>query len=259
MVLPRHLARALATAWLAGLLVACGGGGDDGGGGAGAEKLRVLFIGNSLTEMNALPQVVRAVSEAAGGPAFAVRMEAEPGFSLEDHLVAGSVGLSLQQGTWDFVVLQQGPSSLAGSRALLRRDVAVFADRIRAGGAEPAVYQVWPEGSRRHAFPAVIESYRLAAEDISAPLLPAGQAWLEAWALDPGLPLYGDDGFHPSHHGTYLAALVIYEGLTGRSAVGIPGALTVPGVGRLHISDAEAATLQRAAEAVRQRAMLRRR
>ena len=34
-----------------------------------------------------------------------------------------------------------------------------------------------------------------------------------AWRQDPGLRLYGSDGFHPTVLGSYLAALVIYGGL----------------------------------------------
>jgi hypothetical protein len=34
--------------------------------------------------------------------------------------------------------------------------------------------------------------------------------------------LYGTDGFHPTPTATYLAALVIYQQITGRSPVGLP-------------------------------------
>ncbi|HVX88834.1 MAG TPA: hypothetical protein VG940_07910, partial [Gemmatimonadales bacterium] len=52
--------------------------------------------------------------------------------------------------------------------------------------------------------------------------------WINAWAKDPDLALYGPDNFHPSPLGTYLAALAVYSGLTGRSPVG--NTATVPGV-----------------------------
>ena len=186
---------------------------------AGQTTLRVLYVGNSLTEYNDLPQMVEAVSRATGGPRIVSRAVALGGHSLEDHL-ARTAGALPGDGDvdWDFVVLQQGPSSLPESRVLLRRDVARFAEVIRAAGAEPAVYMVWPESTRPHAFPDVIESYRLAAADVGARLLPAGRAWQIAWSIEPGLALYGADGFHPSREGSLLAAIVIYEGLTGRSA-----------------------------------------
>jgi len=55
--------------------------------------------------------------------------------------------------------------------------------------------------------------------------LPAGEAWRAAWRRDSTLALYGPDAFHPSILGTYVAALVIYGGLTGRSPLGLPARL----------------------------------
>jgi hypothetical protein len=42
----------------------------------------------------------------------------------------------------------------------------------------------------------------------------------------PVAALYGPDGFHPSPAGTYLAALVIYQQISGRSVVGSPSPLS---------------------------------
>ena len=81
---------------------------------------------------------------------------------------------------------------------------------------------VWPESNRQDAFDGVSQSYARAAEDVSGMLLPVGEAWRGAWRRDPEVPLYGPDGFHPTPTATYLAALVIYQQITGRSPVGLP-------------------------------------
>lgn len=54
--------------------------------------------------------------------------------------------------------------------------------------------------------------------------VPAGEAWRVALTSHPTLGLYGPDGFHPSVPGTLLAALVIYERVSGRdvSKLNIP-------------------------------------
>ncbi len=88
---------------------------------------------------------------------------------------------------------------------------------------------VWPSKARDRDFDAVSESYALAAQDVVGTLLPAGDAWREAWRRDPSLALYADDGFHPSGLGSYLAALTIWRGLAAQSAIGLPGP---PGVVR---------------------------
>jgi len=124
---------------------------------------------------------------------------------------------------WDVVVLQQGPSALPESQVHLRLWVQRWADAIRAGGARPAVLQVWPEGDRPEALPGVIRSYAAAATAARATLLPVGAAWREAWRRKPQLPLYGPDGFHPSPLGTALAAIVVHAGITGLPPAEVPG------------------------------------
>jgi hypothetical protein len=82
---------------------------------------------------------------------------------------------------------------------------------------------VWPSKTRSRDFDGVSESYTLAARDVEGSLLPAGDAWREAWRRDPSLALYADDGFHPSRMGSYLAALAIWRGLSAQPALGLPG------------------------------------
>lgn len=189
------------------LVLACVGSGPD-------RALRVLFIGNSLTASNDLPGVVEDLGREAG-----VRVETAavlfPGTSLEDQWNAGTARERVAQGAWDFVVLQQGPSSLPESGAHLRAWTITWAAAIRDAGAEPALYMVWPEATRWDALPDVIRHYREAAEAVDGRILPAGEAFGEAYRLDPNLLLFDPDHFHPSPTGTLLAALVVYVGLTG--------------------------------------------
>ncbi len=103
---------------------------------------------------------------------------------------------------------------------------AIAGDKeIRASGATPALYMVWPSEARFNDFDRVVESYKLAADEVKGILFPVGQAWREAWKRDANLALYSKDRFHPSVTGSYLAALVIYEKLFNRSPVGLPASL----------------------------------
>jgi hypothetical protein len=178
-----------------------------------SEGLRVLFIGNSLTYTNDLPSLVEAMAKAAGRKRFTHKSVVFGGFSLEDHWNRGDARRAIAEGGWDVVVLQQGPSALPESRRLLIEYTRRFSREIRAAGARPAVYMVWPSTGRPGDFDAVSESYRLAAEDVGGMLFPAGEAWRAAWRRDPGLALYSPDGLHPTMAGSYLSALVIYEQL----------------------------------------------
>jgi hypothetical protein len=78
-------------------------------------------------------------------------------------------------------------------------------------------------------FDDVRDSYRAAAAEVAGLFLPAGEAWRTAWAADPQLLLYGPDGYHPSELGTYLAALVVYEGITGNDSRALPDQAIVNG------------------------------
>ena len=196
--------------------------------GAGTEPLRVLFVGNSLTQTNDLPAVVATVARGLGTE-VEYRTIAPGGMSLEDHWNAGSVPAELASGRWDAVVMQQGPSALPDSQANLREWADRLADLAREHGTRPALLTVWPESYRAAALPEVISSYANAAEAARAELYAAGVAWQSAWKRNPALPLYGPDGFHPSTLGTYLAALVVVAGLTGQQPPAVTFAVHRPG------------------------------
>lgn len=181
---------------------------------------RVLFIGNSLTYWNDLPLLVEAMA-AHQGVTLDCESVTRADASLEDHW-GSSIRGTIRKGAFKYVVLQQGPSSMPDSRADLREWTKRFAEEIRSGGGIPALYMVWPDRSRRAFFPQVVESYRLASEDAKGVLLPAGEAWLAAWQIDPGLDLYSPDNLHPSRLGSYAAAAVIMSRLTGVSPLGLP-------------------------------------
>lgn len=207
---------------------------------------RVLFVGNSLTEGHALPRMVESLARAAGQP-LAVEAVTFGGFSLEDHWNQGDARRAIARGGWRYVVLQQGPSSLAASRANLVEWTRRFDGEIRRAGARPVLFAVWPESARAAAFDDVTRSYAEAASAVDGLLLPAGEAWRAAWRRQPALELYGTDGFHPTPRGTYLAALVIAAQLLGRSAAGLARDVHGAGVPEVRLSASERALFESAA------------
>ena len=185
----------------------------------------ILFIGNSLTTTNDLPAMIEQLARESGGTPIVTRTVAEGGFSLEDHWNRGDAQRVIAQGGWSVVVLQQGPSALPESQVNLREYTMRFDTEIRRAGGRPALYMVWPESERSAVFDDVAASYTHAAEAVNGLLYPVGEAWQIAWRRDARLPLYGPDGFHPSPAGTYLAALVMYQQISGRQVIGLPSPL----------------------------------
>ena len=151
----------------------------------------------------------------------------------------------INEGDFDFVVLQQGPSATEGRPSLLEYS-QLFANEIVAAGGRPALYMVWPSQARFFDFDGVSDSYQTAAAQVGGVLFPAGEAWRAAWAQDPALELYGADGFHPSEMGTYLAALVMFAQLAATDPRILPAVIPTSS-GLVGITDEVAALLHQAA------------
>jgi len=203
---------------------------------AAAAPLRLLFIGNSLTYVNDVPALVQAIAK-ANKEKVETRMVAYPDYSLEDHWNGGDARRALAEGGWSFVVMQQGPSSQPDSRVLLVEYAKRFGKEAARFKTRVAMYMVWTSKSALGFMNGVKLSHETAARETGGVFLPAGEAWRIAWRRDPTLAFYGPDGFHPSKLGSFLAALVIYEGLVGKPANRLPKGM---------VSDAEAKLLQRA-------------
>jgi len=210
----------------------------------------VLFVGNSLTYVNDLPGMIEAVAAQAGLKGrVTCRAVALPDFGLEEHWNDGRALRAIEEGRWTLVVLQQGPTSLPESQAVLRTYARKFAFEARARGSKLALYGVWPPLARITSQDAVTASYARAAEDVGGLLIPVGEGWRAARRRDPSLELYGPDGFHPSPLGTYLAALMFVEQLTGRSPIGLPDpALSkAPALRNVRVTPAQLRSLQESA------------
>jgi len=193
--------------------------------------LRVLFIGNSLTYVNDLPGTFAALVRQSGD-SVTVGSVAQPNLALIDHALGQSNAIpTIKRGGWSVVVMQQGPTRLAICRDTLLRGARLLDRPIRDIGANPALLMSWPAArdTAGGGFDQVRYSFQLAAQTVHGMFLPVGAAWRAAWNREPRLALYGDDDYHPGRLGTYLAALVLYERLTGRDARALPGQAMVEG------------------------------
>lgn len=188
---------------------------------------RVLFIGNSHTYENDLPKMLTALARLAGDTALRATAVALPNYSLEDHYYVGTAGKALQRSSWEFVVMQQGTSAAPSSQFHLKTWASQFDPLIRAAGAEPVMYQIWPHALERFNAPAALESYHDAAVEIAGILAPAGDGFTAGLEEDTEIGVYAADGLHASYRGTYIAAAVILERLTGFAPESLPP--TIPG------------------------------
>lgn len=175
-------------------------------------QTNILFVGNSLTYTNDLPSLVKNIAQ-ADGVKINTEIIAFPNYGLEDHWNETNVSAALRKTKFDYVIFQQGPSGLPASRENLIEYALKFRELCRANNVRMCMYGVWPSVDRAFDFSNVITSYAVAADSAHASLLPAGKAWKQILEHHSDFPLYSPDGFHPSLHGSFLSALVIYTSL----------------------------------------------
>lgn len=186
----------------------------------------ILFVGNSRMFVNEMPYMIREMADSAGSPhAYQVRMWALPGETLEQHWTRGDVRRLIGERRWDEIVFQ------AESAAHFERPADDFIsygrkliEEARAHGAKPTLIVGWtygqdavPRSAATHlsAYHGFIQSdHRRLAGATGATLINVGQAWRRA--SQGGLPFRLEtDGNHPSIHGSYLTALIVYAHLSG--------------------------------------------
>jgi hypothetical protein len=180
------------------------------------KKVNVLFVGNSLTYFNDLPEIVKRIA-ACDSVQLSYKSVSRPAYAFGDHWQDGVAQKEIKTGNYHFVILQQGPSSQPDGRAHLLEYGLKFDALCDQNKTVLASYMVWPAKARSFDFPGCQESYRLLADTTNGIFCPAGTAWLDVWKYHPEFTLYGEDDFHPAYNGSLLAAMVIYGSIMKKS------------------------------------------
>jgi hypothetical protein len=205
--------------------------------------LNVLFIGSSYTYYNNLGDIVAGIAASdLDGPVIVPTLAPYAGAStLRTHLDNGLTRKLVERGGWDVVVLQEtsllpggteaNGTITVGSRDDFHRSVREWTALIRAAGAKPVLLMTWPRRLPRPDNPPqpmaaqVADAYLAIGRELGLEVAPVGLAWEESRKRLPTLDLHIWDGSHPTATGSYLAGLVVYATLTGRSPVGAPALL----------------------------------
>ena len=203
----------------------------------------VLFIGNSYTEVNNLPQMVSDIAHSMGDD-MTYSSNTPGGCTFQQHYINQSMQM-ICQGGWDVVVLQEQSQYPSFPQSQVEAEVFPYAeqlvDSIYAHNpcAEPMFYMTWGrrDGDQQNAqyFPVLgtyegMDSmlclrYTYMAEANDASLCPVGRVWRYLRANHSDIDLYASDGSHPSQAGTYAAACAFYTLIFHRD----PSAITYTG------------------------------
>lgn len=191
---------------------------------------KALFLGNSYTFYNQLPNMVVDIANSLGDTLI-VDSNTPGGWKFQNHAETGSSSLQkIQQDEWDFVILQaqsQEPSFPPGQvqqETYPYATALVNAIKDHSECAEPLFFMTWGRKNGDNVngqfYPIIStyggmqqrlrESYLEMATTNGATVAPVGMAWQQVVNQYPDIELYTNDESHPSLFGSYLAACVFY-------------------------------------------------
>ncbi len=191
-------------------------------------RLRVLFVGNSYTYVNALLSVVTAIARASRGPAIEATSVTVGGATLRSHWETNDAPTRIMTASWEAVVIQGQSVEPVLNYDEFRAYGLRFGQLATTYRARPVFYATWPRragdalyaeswsGGAPSAFNDRLDlAYSRVSTMTSGTVAHVGNAWMAALSAHPAITLYADDGSHPSAAGTWLAACVMYRALTG--------------------------------------------
>ena len=205
----------------------------------GQLKKEVLFIGNSYTNANDFPNLVKQIA-LSFGDTLIHEISANGGFNFNSHSTNTLTLNKISQQQGDYVVLQAQSQEPSLSPAYVNMNVLpaaqVLIDAIESNSLciEPLFFMTWGrkfgDASNCIPYPPVCtylgmqERLRTRYLDMAfthdASCSPVGMAWKKYIAIDSTLNLYSSDNSHPSIYGSYLAACTFYASIFKKSAVG---------------------------------------
>lgn len=193
----------------------------------------ILFLGNSFTYYNQLPEIFKLLAS-SGGYNVSVDSVTKGGSKLQDfnNELASEVSDKLKN-KWDIVVLQEQSKIPAMSKErteIMYPSVRELNKKITENGAQAMMYMTWGYryGDIDNGYETFEEmqealkvGYMEIAQELSLPVSPVGIAFLKAKQKDKNINLWDEDNFHPNIQGSYLAGCVFYTQIFGKSPVGL--------------------------------------
>ena len=205
--------------------------------------MRVLFIGNSFTARNNLPELVWLLADAAE-ERFEHKLISQGGASLRMHWNKGLATGAIRSGRFDYVVLQEQSTLPVKNAKRMGENVGLFDPVIKESGAKTALYMTWARAHAPETQKAITDAYTSIAREMGATLIPAGSAWEKFLAEHEKPVLHDKDKSHPTLAGSFLAACAVFSALFDRACSDLE--IEVRG-----LDGAEVKLLQRVADQVR--------
>ena len=189
--------------------------------------MKLLFIGNSHTYYNSLPESVLALLETTGYKPH-VTMIAEGGKGLSYHATSPNVSFNVRCGKYDAVIVQDRASSF--DPVTFREHAKTLKDAVTRAGAQFFLYMPWTGRDHRAAQRDMTEVYLNFCRTHDCQFAPVGEVFTRILATEPPEAIYREDGNHATPFGSYIAAVAIFYTITGRKRVINVETIQDPGV-----------------------------
>ena len=199
----------------------------------------VLFVGNSYTFYNDLPNMVKQIA-LSFGDTLNYDQNTPGGATLQMHSTNTQTLSKISQQQWDNIIIQCQSQEPSFSPSQVSNDVFPYAqiliDSIESNSVctEPIFFMTW---GRKHgdlqncqSYPPICtytgmqerlrESYLDMTFNHNATCSPVGMSWKESIVQDSALNLYSPDNSHPNIYGSYLAACTFYATIFKKSPIG---------------------------------------
>lgn len=187
---------------------------------AESKPTKILFIGNSFTARNNLPDLIGQLAESRGKK-MEYRLISAGGASLRMHWNAGHAAKEIQSGNYDYVVLQEQSTLPVKNTKRMRENVRLFDEAIQATKAKTVLYMTWARQHSPESQKAITDAYIEIGRELGAIIIPVGSVW-EQFLLKHDEPaLHDKDQSHPTLAGSYLAACVFLAVLFQENPEGI--------------------------------------
>lgn len=185
------------------------------------EPVDILFVGNSYTHFNDMPELLSAL---AADAELEVEIDAYTagGAKLVEHAASDGVHRKLAEREWDFVVLQAHSLEVFRNPEGFDEAMDALASEVSELGAEPVSFETWSRRAGHNVLrwydltpetmqDALLSAYTEVCDRNDARLAPVGEAWRQVHAVRPDAGLHLSDGSHPSIAGSYLTACVMFN------------------------------------------------
>lgn len=193
---------------------------------------KILFLGNSYTAVNNLPQMLKDAALSVGDSVI-FDANVPGGNTLLGHSSNQTSLNKIMLGNWNYVVLQEQSQFPSFPIQQVESDVFPYARKLDSiilqynPCAETVFYMTWGrkngDATNCGSWPPVCTysgmdsllnlRYRAMAQQNDAILSPVGEVWNYVRTNHPEIELYQSDESHPSVAGTYLAACTFYASI----------------------------------------------